>query len=62
MEDLARRLVENGMGVLMPETDIPRGADGCLLKSGCFAVGHTRGRLRLFSVRRPQNGAEELMG
>lgn len=53
-------MINLGIAVLVEEDNIPRCQDGKMLRGGCFAVDHTRGRLRLIFARRPINATEEL--
>ena len=51
-------LIERDMGILIPESEIPRDARGRLLLAGWFGVPHSEGRQRLIFDRRPQNLSE----
>ncbi|CAE7383354.1 unnamed protein product, partial [Symbiodinium microadriaticum] len=53
---LARKLLETGMAVLIPEQDLPRDSDGRLLAGGLFCVGKNAQEDRLIYDRRPENG------
>jgi hypothetical protein len=59
--DFTKKLLETGMGRLVPEKDIPVGPDGRALVGGWFAVVHTKNRLRLIFDRRPQNSTEHTL-
>ena len=50
----ARILVEEEMGHLVPDCEVPRGPDGKALVGGWFGVDHTQNRIRLIFDRRPQ--------
>ena len=56
--ELARRLVQIGMGTLIPESEVARASSGQLLRAGWFAVPHRQDRLRLILDRRPMNVTE----
>ena len=56
-----RVLLNNDMGILIAEEDIPKGPDGQLLVGGWFCVDHSKGRLRLIFDRLPQNATEETL-
>ena len=55
---LVSRMLKIGMGVLVPEAQVPRRPDGRPLLAGWFAVPHKEGSDRLILDRRPQNSTE----
>jgi hypothetical protein len=55
---LRRRLVENGMGRLIEEPEVPTDVRGRKLLAGSFVVEHKTASDRLIIDRRPQNGTE----
>ncbi len=55
---LSRRMLAMGMGVLVPESQVPRRPDGRPLIAGWFSVTHQADSDRLILDRRPQNAAE----
>ena len=57
-EELYRLLLSRGMIVLVPEDQVPRGADGSPLVGGLFCVAHKAEVDRLINDRRPLNAVE----
>ncbi|CAE7654091.1 unnamed protein product [Symbiodinium sp. CCMP2592] len=53
--DLARKLLETKMAVLVPEDALPRRRDGRMLVGGLFAVAKNEHEDRLIYDRRPEN-------
>ena len=60
--ELARRLLRNGMAVLIPQESVARGRDGRLIRSGFFVVEHEADRDRLIKGRRIPNLTERPLG
>ncbi|CAK0822785.1 unnamed protein product [Prorocentrum cordatum] len=58
---LAQDLLDRGMAILAPASEVPRDKNGCVLASGWFAVEHSEQWGRLIQDRRPQNATEERM-
>ena len=55
----ARKLLSNGMAVLLPESEVARHpVSGKLLCGGFFGVPHREGKQRLIFDRRPMNKLE----
>ena len=48
-----KKLLDHGMGKLIPDEGVPRGQDGRPLVGGWFCVDHRKGKLRLIFDRRP---------
>ena len=59
-EEFARKLLGNGMAILLPECDVARHpVTGKLLLGGFFGVPHREGKQRLIFDRRPMNELED---
>ncbi|CAE7910725.1 unnamed protein product, partial [Symbiodinium necroappetens] len=54
--DVAERLLATQMAVLVPEAELPRDSQGCLLTGGLFSVPKNSEEDRLIYDRRPENG------
>eukprot|EP00439_Symbiodinium_sp_Y106_P053850 s3531_g7.t1 len=54
-KNVAAKLLETGMAVLVPESELPRRDDGRLLVGGLFGVAKNTSEDRLIFDRRPEN-------